>query len=159
MSYYSKQTITRPANVTPYTANDVVGNATTGVLTFTTMGRVGGQDIIITDVDFRVDLASVPASMSTFRLHLYDVTPPSALLDNAPWDLPAGDRDAYLGYVDITIPIDIGSTLHVQVTNMYKKIRVASSGSLFGYLVTAGGYTPTSGEVYSLRVHAIPSAR
>lgn len=145
-------TITRPANTTAYSAGDVVG-AAAAALTFSGAGQPQGE-IIITDADLLIKLAAVPASMTTFRLHLYDVTPPSAFADGDAWTLPAGDNASYLGYVDLGTPIDVGATLFVQTSNINKKLRI-SSPNLFGYLVTNGGYTPTSGEVLVVRLNGI----
>jgi hypothetical protein len=147
--YVSQPTVTRPANTTAYAAGDVVG----GAITFTSAGPSGGH-LLITDADLRIDVSAVPSGMTTFRLHLYDVTPPSAIADNAAWDLPSGDRASYLGYVDLTAPTDQGSTLYTQATAVNRKVKLASaSTSLFGYLVTTAGYTPAANsEVYAPRI-------
>lgn len=150
--YNAGLTVTRPANTTAYTAGDVVG-AALAALTFPNMGGAG-EMIKIVSAMLTIDLAAVPASMTTFRLHLYNVTPPSALADNAPWDLPSGDRASYLGYVDFGAPADIGSSLHVQADGLAHHCRLITT-SLFGYLVTAGGYTPTSAEVLRPSLSAV----
>lgn len=151
-AYRSAPTVTRPANVTPYTAGDVVG----GAITFTSVGPDGGH-VIITTADLRIDVAAVPSGMAGFRLYLYDATPPSALADNAAWDLPSGDRANFLGYVDLGTPVDLGSTLFVQVANPGVQVKLASgTTSLYGYLVTAGGYTPAANsEVYAPRLKTV----
>lgn len=151
MAYKSQVTITRPANVTAYTAGDVVG----GAITFEGAGPTGGNGLI-TAADLRIDVTAIPAGMTSFRLHLYSLTPPSALADNAVWDLPAGDRASYLGYIDLGSPADVGSTLFVQVDQVNKPVRLGSSQNLFGYLVTNGGFTPAANsEVYSATLHAV----
>lgn len=154
-------TITRPANQTPYTANDVVGGAL-AALTFANFAPVtlaggAGPQMMITGVQLECDIAAVPAGMVNMRLYLYNVTPPSALADNAAWDLPAGDRASFLGYIDCGTPVDLGSTLYVEANGINKLIALpAASTSLFGYLVTIGGYTPAANsEVYKLTLHAL----
>lgn len=153
-AYTSSAVITRPANQTPYTANDVVG----GALTFANIGpavTVGGQNLMITGVQLECDIAAVPAGMVNMRLYLYNVTPPSALADNAAWDLPSGDRASYLGYVDCGTPVDLGSTLYVEANNL-NKLLLAAGSSIFGYLVTIGGYTPNANsEVYKVTLHTV----
>lgn len=152
-SFDSQATVTRPADTTAYTAGDVVG-ATLAAIEFRDIGQPG-QSIAITDADLRIDVASVPAGMTSFRLHLYNATPPSALADNAAWDLPAGDRLAYLGYIDLGTPVDVGSTLFVQTDGSgSKQIKMGASSSLWGYLVTNGGFTPTSAAVKAIRLNA-----
>ena len=147
----ARVTATRPANTTAYTAGDVVG-ATAAALTFP-VGFSGGE-VLITSAALEVDLSAVPSGMSSFTLQLYSVTPPSALADNAAWDLPSGDRASYLGSVSLGSPVDVGSTLYVEVNGINKQIS-AASGDIYGYLVTAGGYTPSSGEVYAISLHTV----
>ena len=150
MAYQAKPTVTRPANTTAYTAGDVVG----GSITFPGVGPFGG-DILVTSAALRINVASIPAGMTSFRLHLYDVTPPSALADNAAWDLPAGDRANYLGYIDLGSPADVGSTLYVQADQINRQIRLRTA-DLYGYLVTNGGFTPANNsEIYVPELNAV----
>lgn len=144
--FRSQTVVTRPANVTPYTAGDVVG----GVIAFANIGPVGGH-VILTTCDLRIDISAVPAGMTSFRLHVYSATPPSALADNAVWDLPAGDRSAYIGFIDLGTPADLGSTLFSQVDSINRQSKLgASETALYGYLVTATGFTPASNsEAYA----------
>ena len=152
--YSAQINITRPANVIAYTAGDVCGEALAAI-TFPNTGPANGS-IIITDADLRVDVAAIPAGMTSFRLHLYNATPPSALADNAVWDLPAGDRAAYLGYIDIGAPLDVGSTLYVQTDGLPPRVyRMGASTSLFGYLVTNSAFTPSSATVKTVRINAV----
>ena len=129
-------------------------SAAGGVITFTNIGAAAG-DIIITDVDLMINLAAVTSGMASFRLHLYNATPPSALGDNAAWDLPSGDQTAYLGYIDMGTPVDVGSSLFVQTSGVNKKVRMGATSSLFGYLVTNGAYTPASATTYYPRLNAV----
>jgi hypothetical protein len=151
MAYKSAPLVTRPANATPYTAGDVVG----GAIEFKDIGPASG-DILITSAALRIHVAAIPSGMTSFRLHLYDITPPSATADNAAWDLPAGDRANYMGYVDLGSPADVGSTLHVQTDQINKPVRLAGSYSLWAYLVSNGGFTPAgNSEVYVPTLYAI----
>ena len=148
--YSAQVAVTRPANQTPYAALDVVG----GAFELPLLGPSGGQ-IQIKSSDLRIDVSAVPAGMTTFRLHMYSVTPPSALADNAPWDLPAGDRASYLGYLDLGTPVDIGATLTVQTDNINRQVKLAGT-SIFAYLVTTGGFTPAANsEVYNPRLYSV----
>ncbi len=147
-AYGSRQSAARPADTTAYTAGDCVGAA----ITFP-VGPTGGGEVIITSVSLEVDVTAVPSGMTSFNLQLYNVTPPSALADNAAWDLPAGDRTAYLGVVPILTPVDVGSTLYIE-GNTCKQITLLSA-NLFAYLVTVGGYTPSSAAVKAVTVHTL----
>lgn len=156
MAYLSQPTVTRPANVTAYTAGDVVGGVANAIISFADAGPMSGA-IMITSADLRIDVAAVPVGMTSFRLHLYNASPASALADNAVWDLTAGDRAAYLGYIDLGSPVDVGSTLYVQLDQINKQLQLgASATTLYGYLVTNGGFTPAgNSEVYTPRLSSL----
>jgi len=148
MAYKSKTTITRPADTTAYTAGDVVGGA------FKLAGMPGGNyDLLITSVALAVHITAIPSGMTSFRQHLYSQAP-SVIADNAPWDLPAADRAIYLGYIDLGSPADVGSTLYVQADQVNKHIRSGDDG-VWGYLVTNGGYTPSSAAVATVEAYAV----
>lgn len=149
-------TITRPANTTAYTAGDVIGSDTSAssALEFVNVAPTGGGDVLITSAELRIDLTAVPSGMTTFSLHLYSVTPPSAYADNAVWDLPSGDRASYLGFIDLGSPVDVGSTLWVELQGINKQVTAAGT-SIFGYLRTNGAYTPASGTVHVAKLHTV----
>ena len=147
--YSAAITVTRPANVTAYTANDVVG----GAITFTSMGPSAGR-VIITSAALEYDVAAIPSGMTSYRLYLYNVTPPSATADNGAWDLPSGDRASFLGYIDLGSPADLGSTLYCETNGVNKQIKLSGT-SIFGYLVTNGGFTPAgNSETLVVTLHA-----
>jgi len=125
---------------TAYSAGDIMQ----GAVEFTNIGPTLGGDVLITNARLRVDASAVQSGETSYTLHLYSVTPPSALADNAAWDLPSGDRTSYLGSVALGAPVDVGSTLWVETTGINKQITVPTGGSVFGYLVTVGGFTATA---------------
>lgn len=154
LAYHAQTSFTRPNDSTAYAALDVVG-ATAAALEFTNIGPANGH-ILITDIDLRVDVASVPSGMAAFRLHLYNATPGSALADNAAFDIPSGDRASYLGYIDLPVPVDMGATLFSQpAPQVPKKVKMGVTTSLFGYLQTIAGYTPTTQAVKAIRLNAV----
>lgn len=144
--------VTRPANATPYSAGDVVG----GAITFTSMAAANAASLQIVGAALRCDVAAVPSGMVNMRLYLYSVTPPSAIADNAAWDLPSGDRASFMGYIDIGTPVDLGSTLFVQADNVNHLVKLGASTSLFAYLVTTAAYTPAgNSENYNVTLRAL----
>jgi len=157
MSYETRTaslSIARPANTAAYTANDVVGMTTAaggGVLSFGSVSP-GARTVRITGSSLEVDATAVVSGEANYRMHLYSETPPSALADNAAWDLTAGDRPYYLGYIDLGTPVDLGSTLYVQA-EQFKDIAVSTSGNIFAYLVTVGAFTPASATVRKVTLH------
>lgn len=147
MAFKSKVTITRPANATAYTALDVVGGQ------FEIPGFPISSDIRIKAASLRIDVAAIPASMTTMRLHLYTAAP-SVIADNAAWDLAVADRDLYVGFIDLGTVLDLGSTLYVENIAVDKQVQMQTS-SLYGYLVTTAAYTPAgNSEVYVVTVLA-----
>ena len=154
-SYSAAVTLTRTSDTNLYAAKDVIGAATgsTAALTFASMGPSAGR-VVLTSCALEIDLAGVIAGMTSYRLYLYNVTPPSALGDNAAFDLPSGDRASYLGYVDLGTPVDLGSTLYVELNGINKQIKLSGT-SIFAYLVTIGTYTPSSADVHVITLHAV----
>lgn len=128
---------------TAYTAGDVIGaNAAAAAQTFTPVAS-GAAVISIDEVMLEIDRAAVQGGETTYRLYLYNVTPPSALVDNAAFNgLAAGDRSSFLGFIDLAQIVTLGATCFI-AAQPAKIIRTASA-SIYGYLVTNGGYTPTA---------------
>lgn len=148
---------TRPANTPTYDAGDVIGQtdtATSSAFAFTNIAGASGGDVMITSASLEIDLASIPSGMTSFNLALYNVTPPSALVDAATWDVPSGDRASFLGLFSLGSPVDLGSTLYVEQNGINKQVTALGS-SLFGYLVTVGGYIAASGTVYKVTLHSV----
>ena len=146
----SSVSLTRPSNTTAYTAGDVIGiadaetpaNAGSAIFEFTSVGNTG-ELIKIAASTFQVNLSAVPASMTSFKLHLYNASP-TAILDNAAFDLVSGDRTKYLGSIDLGTPADLGSTLFSQNDAVNKLVKLVTT-SFYGVIETASGYTPASG--------------
>lgn len=154
IGYSVPVSVARPADTAAYTANDVIGEATneTAALTFQPMG-VPGRTIRIIQSELLAEDDGLISGEAAYRLHLYSVTPPSELADNDAFDIPAGDRASYLGFLDLGTPTDLGSTIYVQEEQA--KDLLLADDQLFGYLVTIGGYTPTSGRVFRITLHAV----
>ena len=126
-----------------YSANDVVGaGGGNGALQFSAVAP-GVTALQIITASLEIDRAAIISGETTYRLYLYNVTPPSALADNAAFDLSATDRAAFLGYIDFPVLGDHGSTLYVELNNINKVIKTVSQ-SIFGYLVTVGPFTPVA---------------
>ena len=137
--YTGTATITRAANATAYTAGDVVG----GAIEIALAGPSGGQ-IIITDLRVLWAISALASGMGSVRWHLYSVTPPSAIADNSPFTLAAGDRASYLGHIDgMTVAAQGTGTQSVQgeLQTINKKVKLAGT-SVFAYCETLGAYTP-----------------
>lgn len=150
--YSAVLSVTRPNDTSAYAAGDVQGNAS-GSTAAMTFPLAAGQ-FMITGASLELDIASVPSGMTSFNLELYSATPPSALGDNAPWDLPAGDRPSYLGVINLGSPVDVGSTLYVYSAQINQQIALPTA-NLFGYLTTVGAYTPAASTVGVVTVYGL----
>lgn len=140
------------ATFTPAAASHLAGDCNGAAAEFTSMGPSAGR-ILITAASIRIDGGSAEAT--AWRLHLYNVTPPSALADDAVWDIASGDRASYLGYIDIGTAVDVGATQYVENVDIRKQVKLAGT-SLFGYLVNLTTLTPAAvGHVVALQSVAL----
>ena len=159
--YSASVSIGRPENTTAYTALDVIGvadsgtaaNAGSAIIELANLGPAGGGEITLVDWSLTIGLAAVTSGMTSFRLHLFNASP-TAILDNAAFDLASADRTKYLGYLDASTPVDLGSTIFTQGDQLNKRLTLASS-SLFAILQTIGGYTPASATTYLVRARSL----
>lgn len=154
-AYRSTVTITRPSNTTAYTAGDVVGDTGgSAILTLSSVGPSGGF-VLIQSISLVFSDSTVPSGMGSFRIHLYSATP-TAIADNAAFDLVSGERANYMGYIDMPTPQDFGSTLYTQADYPGRLVKLAAaSTSLFAEIETRGAYTPVSASTVTLRVNTL----
>jgi hypothetical protein len=128
------------ATFTPAASSHTAGDCNGAAGTFT-LSPVppSGAIIKITDIEMEIDGATIETTAWT--LHLYNVTPPSAIADDAAFDLPSGDRTAYLGSIAISQIVDLGATLWIEAHSINKTCVLAGT-KLFGYLVNGTTLTP-----------------
>ena len=144
---------TRPADTTAYTANDVVGSATTANHHATPAGGSGSL-IQIQSAELIINVTSVPSGMAGFRLHFWD-SEPTAIADNAPHAVAAADRIKYCGRADLGTPAVVGGGFLCALADYVgRPIRLLEDGFYF-QLQTLGGYTPASATEYRVRFHAV----
>ena len=153
--FRSVATITRPSNTTAYTAGDVVGDTGgSAILSMTSAGPSGGF-VLVQSVSLIFSDRTVPSGMGAFRIHMYSASP-TAIADNAAFDLASGERDAYMGYIDLPAPLDFGSTIYTQTDYPGRLIKLAAaSTTLFAEIETRGAYTPVSASTVSLRMNTL----
>jgi hypothetical protein len=153
-AYRSTVSFNRPANATPYAAGDVIGGASSAIHTLSAVGPSGGF-ILLQSMALFIGNTAVPAGMAAFRVHLYSASP-TAIADNAVFNLIAADRAAYMGFVDLSTPQDLGDTIYTQTDYIGRLVKLAAaSTSLFVVIETRGGYTPESGTAYELRMSTL----
>ena len=151
-AYRSTVSFNRPSNTTAYTAGDVVGaTAGSAIHTLTTAGPSGGY-ILIQSISMATPDTSVPAGMASFRIHFYNASP-TAIADNAAFDLLTTDHGKYLGYVDLPTPQDFGSSIYTQSDYSGRLMKLATgSTSLFIEIETKGAFTPVSAVTFDLAI-------
>jgi hypothetical protein len=154
-AYRSIVTITRPSNTTAYTAGDVVGDTGgSAIISLTAAGPTAGF-VLVQSVSLVFSDSTVPSGMGAFRIHMYSASP-TAIADNATFDLVSGDRAAYMGYIDLPAPQDLGSTIYTQTDYPGRLIKLAAaSTTLFVELETRGAYTPVSASTVSIRMNLL----
>jgi hypothetical protein len=153
LAYVSSASVTRPANVAAYTANDVYG----GVFELQNIGASGGF-IFIESIDIIFNILAVPAGMSSFTVYLYSVTPPSAIADNLIFSISSGDRESILNPRGIVLSASLaqggGGSVVAEVRNLNQLFKLTGT-SLFGYVVTNGAFTPAANsENFTIRVRS-----
>lgn len=132
MASFNGSAIFTPAAAS-HLANDVVGGARS-------FGQLDAEtNWIITSASLMIADATVVAS--GWRLYLFNVTPPSALADDAAFSLAAGDRASFVGTIDLGNTLDFGDTQYIEVSGINKHMHV-NTGQLYGYLVNLTTITP-----------------
>jgi hypothetical protein len=150
--------ITRPANATPYTAEDGIGDTTgSAIMQFTDL-LSPGQTFLLMSAHLEYHVAAVPAGC-TFRLELFNASP-TAIADNGPWNIAAGDRAKHIGTVTLGAPVAKGGTpaaLTVDVDIINKMIKAGATRTLFVVPVASGGFTPAgNSETLALTLSGAP---
>jgi hypothetical protein len=141
--------ITASASFTPaaaaYSANDIMDVAKEFAFTDAVTGAAipAGSLIRILTVIMKIDATALQASEAAYALQAFNVTPPSALADNAAWTLASADLSAYRGSLSLGTPVDLGAALYVKTPNIDIDIKLTTS-SLWGQLQTIAGFTPTA---------------
>jgi len=139
------------ADFTPAASSHAAGDCVGAAQEFTSMGN-SGKRIVLTGASLLI--ASSAAVASAFRLHLYNVTPPSAIADDNVFNIPSGDRASYLGFVDLGAPTDWGDTLYCEVNGILKPV-LLSGTSLFGYLTNLTTVT-LAAVAHKVTLHSEP---
>jgi len=139
VAYSSVTSVTRPNDSIQYSSGDVISNSTSSptALTFSGMGPIQGH-VIIDTVEMFCDSTAVPSGNAPFRLHLYS-TEPTAINDNAAYNLASGDLTSYQGYLDVSGFQDLGDNIFTFASNIKHHV-VMTSGetNIYGILEIRG---------------------
>lgn len=80
---------------------------------------------------FSIDTTTPVAS--AFRLHLFNAAP-TVIADDAAFTVASADISKYLGFIDLGIAIDLGSTCQWNEVNGIAKPVLLSTANIIGYL-------------------------
>jgi hypothetical protein len=149
--YIAKVAVTRPDDTTPYAANDVVGTDPASVIELTNIAPQGGGTVVLLYASLMINVGS--GGGGQMRLHLYS-SAPSAIADNAAFNLPSGDRAKYLGYITLGAPVDLGDTMFSEDDFLRKTITAASS-SVWAIAETTGVFTPAAQAVRTWELRSV----
>jgi len=127
------------ATFTPAASSHTTPAVFGGAQEFKSLGQVGSM-VSILGCSLRIDGST---ETTTWTLHLYDQTPPSALADAASFSIASGDRGNYLGNISLAQVVVFGASCWIENNNIWKPVRLRSS-SLFAYLVNGTTVTPAA---------------
>jgi len=144
----SSSGITASASFTPaaaaYSALDIMDVAKQFAFTYADGTAIpAGSLIRILTTIMKIDVSALQASEAAYALQCFNVTPPSALTDNAAWTLASGDLTAYRGSISLGTPVDLGGALYIKSPNIDLDIKLTTS-SLYAQLQTIAGFTATA---------------
>lgn len=147
--------IVASASFTPaaaaYSAGDIMSVAQQFLFTYADGSAIpSGALIRILTTVMKIDVTAVPSGQTSYSLQAYSVTPPSAQADNDAWTLASADLTSYRGSIALGTPLDLGAACYVKsqcidaVTGLPGIDVKLTASSLFGELVTTGGFTATA---------------
>ena len=145
LAYESTATITRAANTTAYTANDVYGT----VFELANIGPSGGF-VFLNSLDIIFNITALPSGMGAFAVYLFNATPPSAITDNLPYSLSSGDRDSIRTLNGLSLTASLaaggnGGSVVAEALDINRLFKLATgSTSLWGYLATLSAFIPAA---------------
>jgi hypothetical protein len=152
--YTSNALFGASASFTPTAASYTAGDVYDVAQTFAGIGPTAGGTVRIVSTTLLIAHTALVASEGAYTLHLFNAALASPLADNSAFDVAAADRTKYLGSLALGTPVDVGTSLWVEVNSLNKLITVPSGGAVIGYLVNAATITPTA-AARTVRLHAV----
>jgi hypothetical protein len=129
------------ATFTPAAASHVAGDCNGAAAEFASIGPNAGS-VMITSATLYID--NTAAEATAWRVHLYNVTPTSAIADDSPWDFADADVTQYLGSFDFpSTATDAGANQWAQADGINKHVKLTGT-SVFGYLINLTTLTPAA---------------
>jgi hypothetical protein len=156
-AYSAAATFYSVTSASTYAANDAYGSTasanTTTVAAPFELDAPSAAKIMITSATLRIDTSATEAT--AWKLRLYSSLPTTTnTFDNAAFDIPSGDRSAYLGSINFGIPTDEGSTLFSEIDGVNKQLTLAST-RVFGLLTNVSSSTAITTADHVVKLHAV----
>jgi hypothetical protein len=155
-SSIASATFNRPADTTAYVSGDLVANSTTAG-SVTPMSLAAARVNQGTGAIRRVRLSTNHTSLAgteIFRVHLFKTSPTVSNGDNGAFSAN-GVASVSLGAIDVTLSsvYNDGSKGYVSTDILFAA--AAATQNIFGLVEARGGYTPTSGETFTLELEVL----
>ncbi len=147
---------TRPNDTTAYLDKEVIGTNPAANLVFNNVLAGTGASFAIVGGLMVLKTGTIPAGITSLKLHLFDAAP-TPIADNAAFNILAADADKYLGFVPFSVVKDFGDTLSIQDDNLsiLRKLAVGST-SLYGVLQTETAFTPPASLEIIIKLSILP---
>lgn len=139
--------LTRPANVTPYAANEVVadaGGATTPIFT----QPLAFEKLTLNSLS--IVKSSNTVANTAFKAEIW-ASDPGATNDQDPAQFDFANRAAFMGVIDIDEFVTDGAgsdAAYFSITGINIPVFTTGSQFFFVRLIAQGAYVPTSGEEF-----------
>lgn len=136
-------TITRPANQTPYSAGDVIGDVSGTLSKFLNVAKAAGYGVIITNV--RMQTNDTGFAGKQMRLNFYNdtVTP---IADNEPFAMSDANASKRRGYIPVTF--ETGTYGRVAQDHFQNLIIVPVDRDIPVILETSAALTPSANSTW-----------
>lgn len=149
--------ITRPANVTAYTANDCWSDSTTapttGGFTFTGAARLSGKSGVITDMV--IASSNAPGTMLQGEIVIFD-TAVTNINDNSAFAVSDAEAKTLVGVVPFTLAaLSASANSQATIIGLNLGFTCVGSANLRFLVKVINAYTPASAEVLTVRAKIV----
>ncbi|MDD4781941.1 MAG: hypothetical protein PHT02_15250 [Tissierellia bacterium] len=139
------------AGVGAHSAGDVVSTAAGEILEFSTGLAAGASGIILSSL-VTLNQNAVFSGGAGYYLYLYSASP-TAIADNAAYNLPAADLSKYIGRIIISTLVDLGDTCAANdVSHNFDFTLASADTKLYGILSCIGGETTIDAKTVIIKL-------
>lgn len=148
---------TRPNNTTAYASGQLIANSTTAgsVTPMLFSAWTSGQAQTILS-RLRIYKSGTTATLSQFRVHLYEASPVCANGDGGTWS--TDKAFSYLGNIDapVMFPFTDGcATFGSASAGSELRLHLTSGGTIYGLMEARAAYVPVANEVFTVKLECL----